>query len=363
MRRPVSVAVTSVYGGEAPSPGLLAAQMLRRQKALDVRIIVLAAEAFGDGIQAVHVADRVVMMPPLDRDPGAFVEALGRHARALDPLVLLPGSANDTLTLASRQQELRRAGVRAVLPRAARLDQVPFPPTRGAVGVPRHRVVSPADRLRALGRPWRYPVAVRWAAGGGTWAHTPADLQAILSGGPPGVTAGIHETVAGTEISVAVLGADSAPADFVIARPLNVSEIGVVWSAVTMAHPRVVAATRRALQGLRWRGPAEARFVMNERGRLWFTGLTPGFPSWVPLGAAAGQDLVLQYVRLALGARPVRRPAFADGVFLARVSVDRPTTIDVLRQLVAQGEITHAASHARHLRTTAHHPARAVVNR
>ena len=353
MKPHVTVALTSVYGGDAPSAGLVAAQMLRRQQALDVRLIVLATDAFADGIQGVHVADHVVVVPPLARDPEAFVARIRDLARKERRLVLVPGSPGDTIALASWEPALRRAGVRAILPRATRLPELPFPANGQGVRSPRHLVVAGSNRLQALRRAWRYPVGVRWADGEQAWAYNPTDLHAILAAGPAGAVAGVYEAVPGIEISVATLARDSAPASLVVARPLHVSENGVVWSAVTMANPRLVADARRAVAALRWRGPAEARFTLDDGGRLWFTGLTPGFPSWVSLTAAAGQDLVLQYVQLALGARPGRPSTFADEVFQARVSVDHPTTIDVLRQLVTEGETSHAARSRDHLRTAA----------
>jgi hypothetical protein len=360
MRPRVTVAITSVYGGDGPSAGLAAAEMLRRQRTVTARILVLATEAFMDGIQAVHVADRVVVMPPPGRDPGAFVARLRRLARETRRLVLLPGSPEDTIALSSWAGALRQAGVHAVLPKASRLRELPFPPTGRGAWTPRRLVVAGSDRSRALGRPWRYPVGVLWRNGDHAWAHAPADLHAILSAGPADAAAGVYQAVPGLGISVASLGDGKRPESLVAARLLNVSDTGVVWSAVTTATPRLVAGVRRALAAIRWRGPAEARFILDDRGRLWFTGLTPGFPPWVPLTAAAGRDLVLEYVRLALGARRAGPRAFAGGVLQARVSVDRPTTIDALRQLVTRGEISHA-DHASYLRTTAARHARAAV--
>lgn len=361
MSRPVSVAITSVYGGDTPSTGLVAAQMLRRQQVMDVRIIVLATEAFGDGIFGVHAADRVVVIPPLARDPEGFFAEVRRLRQEVGQLVLLPGSAGDTIALAPWQPALQRAGVRTVLPRAARLRELPFPATGRPVRAPKHLVVAGPSLGQALRRPWRYPVVVRWADGRAAWAYGPTDLHAILYAAPAGATAGIHETVPGIEFAVTTMTAGTTPGGLVAARPLNVSESGVVWSAVTVATPRLVGDARRTLAALRWTGPAEARFVQDDRGRLWFTGLTPGFPSWVSLSAAAGQDLVIEYVRLALGLRPSRGTNFASDVLLARVSVDDSTTIDALRQLVVQGEINHEATHARYLRTPTHPSARAAV--
>ncbi len=290
-RRP-TVAITSVRGGDAPSAGLVLAQALSRQRAIDVDIAVLASDPLVDGIQAVHVADRVVTVPPLAREPEAFVARLADLARATSPLVLVPGSSADVLALAPHQATLRRAGVRAVLPSPARLADLPSPRAAGV------------RRLTGRGR-----------------------------------------RPAGVELSAASVATHATPSALAVARLLDVSSSGVVWSAVTVAEPAVVAAVTRAVARLRWRGPAETRFVLDRRGRLWFAGLTPGFPSWISLAAAAGQDVAVAYVRLALGLAAGHAGRFTGGLVLSRVSIDRVTTVETLRHLVAHGGITHGTRH------------------
>jgi len=290
-RRPI-VAITSVRAGDVPSPGLVVAQTLRRHRAMDVEIVVLASEALVDGVQAMHDADRVATVPSLGRDPDGFVAALAPLARAASPFVLVPGSADDVRALAPRQAALRRAGVRALLPPPARLAELPMPRAAGVARVP------------ARGRKPR-----------------------------------------GTLLSAVSVAAHAAPGALCVARLLDVSTSGAVWSAVTVADARIVKAGERGVTRLRWRGPAETRFVLDRRGRLWFAGLTPGFASWTSLAAAAGQDAAAEYVRLALGGPARRAGRFTDGLGLSRVSVDRVSTIETLRHLVTHGGISHGTVH------------------
>ena len=288
MSRDVTVAITSVSGGDTPSPGLVVAQTLRGQRAMALQVVVLAADPLIDGIQAVHVADRIATVPPPAREPEAFVDAVAALAREASPLVLVPGTPEDARVLACHQPALRRAGVRALLPSPARLD---------ALALPR------AARIMRVGHRGRAPI--------------------------------------GIELSVVSVAARAAPSALAVARLLEVSSSGVVWSAVTVADPRLVGALTRAMTRLRWRGAAEARFVLDRHRRLWLTALAPGFASWVSLAAAAGQDIAIEYVRLALGRAPGPAGRFTEGLMLARIAVDRITTIETLRHLVAHGGIAH----------------------
>lgn len=283
-----TVAITSVSSGDAPSPGLVVAQTLRRQRAMALEVVVLASDPLVDGILAVHIADRVVTVPPPSREPEAFVHALVPLARERSPLVLVPGTATDARVLAHHQPALRRAGVRALLPSPARVDALPLPR---------------AARLMRVGHRERAPK--------------------------------------GIELSVVSVAARAAPNALAVARLLEVSASGVAWAAVTVADPGLVRTLTRAMTRLGWRGAAEARFVLDRHRRLWLTALTPGFGSWISLAAAAGQDLALEYVRLALGREPRRARRFTDGLMLARIAVDHVTTIGTLGHLVAHGGIAH----------------------
>ena len=344
MTRPITVAITSVRGADAPSPGLVVAHTLRRQTALNVRITALATDPFVEGLQGLPAADHVVVVPSLDRDPAGFLSGLRRLVREAAPVVLVPGSARDVLLLSPHRAALARLPARVLLPPDPWLAALPFPPVGRRTLVPRHVVLARDDRARPLKGAWRYPVTVRWADGVVAVGRTLRELRAQLDARDENLTAGVYESVAGAEIGVAAVSAGRRQSDIVAARLLTVSEKGCVWSAVTMTDPEVLATARHVLRPLRCPGAMEARFVLDARRRLWFVGLVPGFPSWVSLAAAAGHDLATDYVRLALGFAPAATTPVSDSMVLSRVSVDYPTTIDTLTRLATQGEFRHAST-------------------
>jgi carbamoyl-phosphate synthase large subunit len=344
VKRPITVAVTSVRGGDSPSPGLVVAQTLRRQSALDVRIVVLAADPFAEGLLGLPTADRIVVVPGIDRDPEGFLTSVARLSREASPVVLVPGSAGDIVRLSPHRAGLARARVRVLLPGERQLATLPFPPARRGVRVPRHVTVDGRDPERAVRLAWRYPVTVRWADGLTAEARSRGELRSMLGARAPTLAAGIHARVAGAEIGVASVSAGGGRPDVAAARLLAVSDTGCVWSAVTTTDPRVLGMARCLLGALRWPGAVEIRFVLDARRRLWCVGLVPGFPSWVSLAAAAGRDLAVDYVRLALGLAPSAANGFTEGVLLSRVSVDHPTTVQTLARLATEGEFHHVPS-------------------
>lgn len=362
--KPTWVAITGITAADEPSAGLAAAQSLKRGPgAAGLRVVALAESAFSDGVQAVPAADEVVVAPSPRREPEAFVAAVRELARGRR-FVLLPGSPGDVVALAPRREVLARAGVRHLLPSPRQVAGLPFLGASRVAGVriPLGTGLDPASLGKLALRPSAWPLVLRTTDGrlasAATLAEIPALVQAMAR--PWGMATRAHEPTLGTEISVAVLcGGHGRVLGLAAALPLQRGSNGALWSAVTTADPQVLAAARRVLDVARWTGPGELHLIRDEAGALWFTGVTPGFPSWISLAAAAGRPLARQYVGLCLGAAPLLHGTYRDGLFLSRVAMDVAMPITTLGQLATEGAFSHDTSHAGTLRAASDHAARA----
>lgn len=357
-RQPIWVGVTGITAADEPSPGLAAAQSLRRDSIANVRVTALVTSAFADGIQSVGAADEVAVLPSPQQEPDRFVSALAGLARRRR-FVLLPGSPGHVVALAPHRAALNRVGVRHLLPTPRQVAGLPFLrlPASEGVRIPRGTRLDPNDLSPVARRTWRWPLVVRTADGRSALAPSLEAIAAVAHSlaRPWGLPVAVHEPVVGTEISVAALGGhDGRVAGLAAALPLCRSHNGALWSAVTTTDPRVLTAARRVLAQTRWTGPAEIHLVRDRADTLWFTGLTPAFPSWISLAAAAGQPLARHYAQLALGAAPLPSRAYQDGLLMSRIAVDLVTSITTLSHLVTEGVFTHATHRPRALRTAAH---------
>jgi len=357
------VGITGISAADEPSAGLVAAQSLRRgAHASGFGVVALAASAFSDGIQSVSAVDEVVVLPSPQQEPQAFVAAVGELARGRR-FVLLPGSPGDVVALAPCREALSRAGVRSVLPSSRQVAQLPFLGVSRVAGVriPRGSGLDPASLRKLALQPYRWPLVLRTTDGRMAAAATLAEIPPLAQAldRPWGMATRAHEGVSGSEISLAVLGGGQGrPLGMAAALPLQRSDNGAIWSAVTTADPAALGAATRILQVARWTGPGELHLIRDEAGVLWFTGLTPGFPSWISLAAAAGRPLVQQYVRLALGAAPLLSGTYRDGLFMSRVAMDLAMPITTLGRLATEGAFSHDTSDAGTLRAAPGHPAR-----
>lgn len=361
--RPISVGITGISAADEPSVGLATAQSLLSDPVAKIRVVALATSAFGDGIQSVAAADEVAVLPSPQQETADFITALGAMARCRR-FVLLPCSPGDVIALAPHRAALDRAGVHALLPSPRQIAALPFFGLSRVKGIriPRNTKLDLNDLRPVERRTWRWPLVIRTTDGRLALAVSLAELFPVARSlvRPWGIPSAVHETVTGTEISVAVLGNRAGRvAGLAAALPLHRSDNYALWSAVTTTDPRVLAAARNVLARIRWIGPAELHLIRDQSGVLWFTGLTPGFPSWISLAAAAGQPLARQYARLALGAAPVLPREYRDSLLMSRVAVDLTTTVTTLGRLATEGVFAHGTDRHRALRTTVDRQARA----
>ncbi len=334
----VWVGILGITAADAPSPGLIVARALRRQRDLPVHLVALATHPTAQMVHAIHEVDEVIQVPPPHQAPADFLGALRGMVRRERAAVLFPGLPADVAALVRLQGGLRSAGVTALLPHPASL---PFPSVAGLdrrVRRPLSRVVYPAMAQSAVQATWKYPVIVRGPEGSATPAGTPAELESALrmswTGGGPAM---IQETVTGVEVRVAALGGPRGKVVSVVAAgQMGRTENGAIWTAVTTTDPTVLGASRRVLAHLKWRGPVELIFIVDASGRPYFTGIEAGFPSWLSLAVAAGHDLPTQYLRLALGRPLVPAHNVTEPLMLARVAVDRTTDIHALARIMVR---------------------------
>ena len=362
----VSVAILGINGADSPSAGLILSQCLRRQRSLPVRIIALAENPFTDGIQAVNHADEVVVVPSPRAAPEAFVLRVGELARRVPQLVLLPGGPSEWLALIPLRRRLSASGASLLFPAESLADATLPLPDREKLGrqflIPRHHVARSRDLRPILKITWHFPLRLRASDGTTAIARTAEELEYLIAQ-QHAVPLLIQEMAPGEEISIAALGdRRGRPIGWVAAEVLSRSDNGAVWSAVTVGDSRIRALVDQLLAKLAWPGPLTLTLSFGPRGP-YFTGIEPGFPSWISLAPAAGQDLPLNYVRLALGTSVLPASSYRAGLFLARVAVDQPTDITALSRLVTQGEYSDGNDRPTELRAAADHAAGARHHR
>ncbi len=94
------------------------------------------------------------------------------------------------------------------------------------------------------------------------------------------------------------------------------------------------------LKRLQWIGPAECEFLKDEKGNYSLMEINSRFPSWLYLACAAGQNLPLLTVQLALNIPVQPLTSYTAGKLFIRTVTDTFIDAQQLLALTAAGEVS-----------------------
>ena len=152
----------------------------------------------------------------------------------------------------------------------------------------------------------------------------------------------VQEVVKGDELNVVAVG-DGAGGSLgrVAVKKMWITELGKIWTGVTIQHPAMLRATDRFMETYRWRGPMELE-CMVDGDTVYLVEINPRFPAWSYLATGVGVNLPARMVRRALalpepdmGADPMSYPT---GQLFVRYTYELVTEMDRFQQLITTGE-------------------------
>jgi carbamoyl-phosphate synthase large subunit len=346
----MNVAVTGLNNVDNPGPGVPVARALRDAPEFSGRILGLLYDALEPGAYLPSVADASYVIPY----PSAGLEHLFDRLRVIHEKenidVIIPtldAELNGFIRLAPR---LRALGIRTFLPGREQLglrakDKLAEFCRSNNIAAPRNMLASSVQDLYAIQSSFDYPVAVKGIFYDATIANNFEEAQAAfhrlrIRWGLPIV---IQEFVRGDEYNVCALGNNGATVGAVAMKKLYITDKGKGWSGITIREPSLIALTESVVTALRWNGGLELEFVRDrDTNAFILLEINPRFPAWVYLTAAAGQNLPLAALKLALG-QPV--PAFGGydvGKMFIRYSWDLITDIKRFEEITVTGELHNA---------------------
>jgi carbamoyl-phosphate synthase large subunit len=117
----------------------------------------------------------------------------------------------------------------------------------------------------------------------------------------------LQEVVSGSEINMVALSDAERVVGGVCIKKLMTTELGKVWSAITIKNDALVDLARRFVETTGFRGPFELECIAGGDG-LYLIEINPRFPAWIHFATMVGVNLPAMLVELAEGGRP--EPAF-----------------------------------------------------
>lgn len=341
-----AVAITGMNATDNPAPGVAVARSLRAAPEFAGRVIGLGYDALDPGFYSEGLLDAAAILPSPSSGREAVLSRILEVKERFGLDVLLPTLDSELRAVAMLEEALQKSQIASLVPRIESVDQVsksrlPELGKRAGFLVPESEAVSSAAALPRLVSRFGLPIVIKGVFYGATIAYSEADaVQAfhhfVASWGLPVV---VQRFVKGEEYNVAGLGDGNGNTVGAVAmRKMALTEKGKGWAGVTIDDARLLDVTEKVVGALSWRGGLEVELIKeSEGGTLYVAEVNPRFPAWVYLATAAGQNLPLACVKLAMGEPVAKMSGYRVGTMFVRISMDQIAELSRFGHIASTG--------------------------
>ncbi|HEV8548052.1 MAG TPA: ATP-grasp domain-containing protein [Polyangiaceae bacterium] len=350
MNETLCVAVSGLHLGENAQPGPGVIRSLREALGSRLRVIGLGYDALDSSLYAPGLLDESFILPYPSASPTAYLERLLEIDAEVDLDLIVPCLDAELPVLDRLVPALAERGIRCLLPDrdalAARAkERLPELCEKLGLRTPRTRVVLDPGALALLGEELGYPFVVKGPLCDAEVVHGLGQAHGAFHrlAETWGLPVLAQRFVSGDEYNVAALGDGHGGLHGAVAmRKTIVTKLGKAWGAVTVHDPAVLETAERIVRGLCWRGGCEIELIRDRRGNVEVVEVNPRFPAWIYLTTAAGANLPLRLVQLALGREPQKFEGYRAGTFYVRHAVEAIGSMDDLEGITSRGRKSSA---------------------
>lgn len=149
----------------------------------------------------------------------------------------------------------------------------------------------------------------------------------------------VQKVVSGEELNVVGVGDGAGGSLGMVAiRKQSVTDIGKVWSAVTIKNVEILNSAVAFIEKYKWKGPFELEYIVNKNA-VQLIEVNPRFPAWVYFSAGLGINLPERVVKFMLDLPFDRTSEYLPGMLFMRYTDEVVCSIDTLQNLITNGGI------------------------
>lgn len=347
MKKQLTIGVSGINAVDNPGPGIGVARSLRAAEDLDVRIIGLSYDAMEPGIYMDWVVDDAFLLPYPSSGHDAYRERLLYVQEKTGMDFIIPTLDTEMPFYMKYHRELEALGIGTFVPtpeqyRLRGKDRLGELARALELDLPRTEVVSSLDDLERAVDAIGTPVMVKGAFYKAYKAYTSKEAvshynKLVAEWGYPII---VQEMVKGDELNVVAVGdGEGGSLGRVAVKKMWITELGKIWTGVTIQHPAMLRATDRFMEQYRWRGPMELE-CMVDGDTVYLVEINPRFPAWTYLSTGVGVNLPARMVRRALGLPDPDGGShdYDAGKLFVRYTYELVTDMDRFQQMITTGE-------------------------
>jgi carbamoyl-phosphate synthase large subunit len=343
--RCIHAAVSGLNASDNPAPGVGVAKSLRAVHDYDWKIAGLAYDAMEPGIYLDEVFDHSYMVPYPSAGHEALLDRLYYIHDQFKLDIILPTLDAEIPFYMQSETELRDHGIETFLPtreqyRLRAKDKLAELAEKTGLELPRQIIVSSYDELSKAAAELGYPVMVKGSIYKAYRAYSLDEAmnnfaKIIAQWGYPVI---VQKVITGEEMNVIGAGdGDGGVLGLVAIKKMSVTELGKIWTGVTISHPGMIRAAREFVANTKWRGGFELE-CMVDGDKVWLIEINPRFPAWVYFATGVGVNLPAQLVKKALGLPLEKRQDYETGKLYIRYTGERIVDMTVFQNMVTAGE-------------------------
>ncbi len=336
-----SVALSGLNATDNPAPGYPIAKSLKGAK----RLIGFSYDPNEPANYMNDIFERVYLMP----FPTLGFEELRprlKEIKSKDGIDFILPNLDAELPLYIRyQDEIASLGIRTFIPTLEQFElrdksRLPELSKNLEVHHPKTVELNSVEDLLQASKEFDYPFMIK---GNYYKAYKVFNLESALDAfykisSEWGFPLLIQETVQGEEINLVGLGDGKGKlvAAFSI-KKLTTTELGKIWTGVSIHHKKLIDTAQRFVQETKWRGPFELECIAN-KDRLYIIEINPRFPAWIYFATGVGINLPQMMLELAEGKSVKPKLEFDDGKMYVRYTEELITDFSEFSKLMTKKE-------------------------
>jgi len=341
-----TVAVTGINAIDNPGPGTGVARSLREDGELPMSIVGLAYDAMEPGLYMDWLFDRRYLMPYPSCEPEILIDRLLQIQQQVGLDCVIPNFDVELPLYIRCAQELNSLGIHTYLPTREQFAlrnkaQLAKVATEFGCFTPKTIIVTSVPELQSAVTQLGFPVMIKGPYYKAFQVTSASDAiqrfhQLAAEWGYPII---VQQVISGTELNLVGIGdGKGSELGLVGIKKMSVTELGKIWSGVTINHPGLLAAATAFLAHTRWKGAFELECIADKLGKIYLIEINPRFPAWTYFATGVGINLPGRLVRAALGLPLSTSTSYQAGKLFMRYTYEMVTDASPLQALVTLGE-------------------------
>jgi carbamoyl-phosphate synthase large subunit len=343
----LKIGISGINATDNPGPGIGVARSLKESKDLDVEIVGLAYDAMDPGIYMDFVVDKSFILPYPSNDFNAYIERLAyiKNSYGLD--FIFPNLDAELSLYIRFQDEFEKLGIKTFLPSLEQFklrgkDHLEKVAERIGLALPKTKVINSLEQLHQSIQELGLPVMVKGPFYKAYIAHTISDAihhfhHLVSVWGYPII---VQSVVSGEEMNVVAVGdGEGNPLGMVGLKKMLITELGKIWTGVSIKNEKMLEATQAFIKEFKWRGPFELECIVNlKKNVTYLIEINPRFPAWSYFATGLGVNLPAQIIKKVYGMDYQPIDDFPVGKLFIRYSYEIISDMDKFKYLVTYGE-------------------------